>query len=135
MDGEAYRDKLLFSCLLVVVGVGESLTLTGVLVYFSKAASGKNFGVYNLSAGSGLLVGTFAFGDYDRRGGWPTVNVVLGILAGMAGALAYTFIERSQRLDIGKALPGVKGSFGCIADAGRNLKQLTMRSRKIRPSR
>ena len=94
VDQNDAADQILLISLLVAIGVGEALALTGLMVAFAESVSASHFGVFNISAILGLLVGSLVFGDYDRRGGWNVVTAVLGGLSGLGLVLSHVWIGR-----------------------------------------
>lgn len=76
--------KGLFLTLLITAGTGVALSQTSLTVVFAHlcgpSAYTQSYGLYNVSAAAGQLLGPLCIAPVCTHGGWPLFTLVLGIL-------------------------------------------------------
>lgn len=114
VHADRVEQRVVLVILLIVTGAGLSLTLTGVMAeWANNHASAWDFGVYNVSCMLPMVLASFAFGDYDHRGGWRLITTVLG----GACVVAAFFATTSHRISTGSTAKHHRSARGSIASA------------------
>ena len=88
----------LLVAVLVLAGCGSALTLTAVMIEFSRVcgehAYAHSYGLYNVSTSAALLVGPLCFGLLYEQAGWSIVTSVFSILCFISVVAVLFFIGR-----------------------------------------
>ena len=82
---------------LLLAGCGSALTLTAVMIEFSRIcgeeAFAKSYGLYNVSMSASLLVSALSFTLLFERAGWSMLTLIFSILCGVSVAPVLLFIR------------------------------------------
>jgi MFS family permease len=98
VDHEGIRQKVLLCALLVLIGLGVTLSLTPLMAEVSYAVDaqgakrpvgffGKNgafaqaYGLFNMAYAGGTMIGPLLAGLVKERAGWGTATLVLGCVS------------------------------------------------------